>query len=40
VWGLRRTAVRPDLDIDLRFLNSVCALLGAMELLETGVRGR
>src|SRR5665647_1706852 len=30
VWGLERHEVRPDLDIDLSFVNSVYALPGAL----------
>ena len=40
VWGLKRVEVRPDLDIDLPFLNSVYALPGAMQRLEAGAAGR
>lgn len=40
VWGLKQNAVRPDLDIDLRFVNSVYALPGALDQLVDGVRGR
>lgn len=40
VWGSERGAVRPDLDIDLPFVNSVVALPEALGLLEAGRRGR
>ncbi|ALV41696.1 hypothetical protein AU252_11490 [Pseudarthrobacter sulfonivorans] len=40
VWGLERGAVRPDLDIQLGFLNSVYALPGALRTLEQGAVGR
>jgi hypothetical protein len=40
VWGLDRFNVRPDLDIDLEFLNSVYALPSALRRLEEGTAGR
>lgn len=40
VWGLNRARVRPDLDINLSFLNSVYALPGALRQLEAGASGR
>ncbi len=40
VWGLDGTNIRPDLDIDLHFVNSVYALPGALTALERGVLGR
>lgn len=40
VWGLQTHAVRPELDIELPFLNSVYALPGALERLTAGARGR
>ncbi|TFC54548.1 MULTISPECIES: hypothetical protein [unclassified Cryobacterium] len=40
VWGLDRSNVRPDLDIDLEFLNSVYALPSALRRLEEGAAGR
>lgn len=40
VWGLKTTQVRPDLDIDLPWVNSVCALPGALRQLEAGMPGR
>ena len=40
VWGVKTSAVRPDLNVDVRFLNSVYALPGAMKQLEAGVAGR
>jgi hypothetical protein len=40
VWGLQRGAVRPDLDIQLGFVNSVYALPGALRALEQGTVGR
>ncbi len=36
VWGLDRGAARPDLDVDLPFLNSVYALPDALRALESG----
>jgi hypothetical protein len=40
VWGLERGALRPDLDIQLGFINSVYALPGAHRALEQGAAGR
>jgi hypothetical protein len=40
VWGLERDTVRPDLDIQLSFVNTVYALPGALRELETGASGR
>ena len=40
VWGAQQKGVRPDLDIDLPFVNSVVALPEALALLERGGRGR
>jgi hypothetical protein len=40
VWGLDRSRVRPDLDIDLSFLNSIYALPSALRRLEAGSAGR
>ena len=40
VWGLERHEVRPDLDIDLNFVNNVYALPEALIVLQTGVLGR
>jgi len=40
VWGLNGSGVRPDLDIDVGFLNSVYALPGALRKLEAGATGR
>ncbi len=36
VWGLEKAAARPDLDIELSFLNTVVALPGALAALEGG----
>ena len=40
VWGLDRGATRPDLDVDLPFLNSVYALPNAARALESGASCR
>jgi hypothetical protein len=40
VWGMQRGDVRPDLDIQLDFINTVYALPGALAAFENGVRGR
>lgn len=40
VWGLDRGATRPDLDIDLPFLNTVYALPNALHALESGASCR
>jgi hypothetical protein len=40
VWGLDTRQVRPDLDIDLDFVNTVYALPGALSALTDGLRGR
>jgi hypothetical protein len=40
VWGLEGGAVRPDLDIQLGFVNSVYALPRALRTLEHGAVGR
>ncbi|WP_370121388.1 hypothetical protein [Arthrobacter sp. MW3 TE3886] len=40
VWGLGQGTVRPDLDIQLGFVNSVYALPGALRDLEQGAAGR
>jgi hypothetical protein len=40
VWGLNGARVRPDLDINVSFLNSVYALPGALRQLEAGASGR
>jgi hypothetical protein len=40
VWGLERHEVRPDLDIDLNFVNNVYALPGALLVLQSGALGR
>jgi hypothetical protein len=40
VWGLERHEVRPDLDIDLSFVNNVYALPEALIVLQNGARGR
>ena len=40
VWGLERNQVRPDLDIQLSFVNNVYALPGALSALEEGASGR
>ncbi|MDR7080838.1 hypothetical protein J2X01_000107 [Arthrobacter ginsengisoli] len=40
VWGLEQGTVRPDLDIQLGFVNSVYALPGALRGLEQGALGR
>ena len=40
VWGLEGNAVRPDLDIQLGFMNNTYALPGALAALEGGTPGR
>jgi hypothetical protein len=40
VWGIERDAVRPDLNIDLNFVNNVYALPSALRALEGGAAGR
>ena len=40
VWGLEQGTVRPDLNIELGFINSVYALPGAFRALEQGAAGR
>lgn len=40
VWGLEGRQVRPDLDIDLRFISTVFALPGALQAMESGTPGR
>lgn len=40
VWGLERHEVRPDLDIDLDFVNNVYALPEALIALQNGAVGR
>lgn len=40
VWGLERHEVRPDLDIDLSFVNNVYALPEALIVLQNGALGR
>jgi hypothetical protein len=40
VWGLERDQVRPDLDIDLNFVNNVYALPEALIVLQNGALGR
>lgn len=40
VWGLEQGTVRPDLNIQLGFINSVYALPGALRALEQGAAGR
>jgi len=40
VWGLERSGVRPDLDIQLMFVNKVFALPGALAALEAGASVR
>ena len=40
VWGLERHEVRPDLDIDLNFVNNVYALPEALIVLQNGALGR
>lgn len=40
VWGRELHKVRPDLDLDLPFLNSVYALPGALIALQNGAVGR
>jgi hypothetical protein len=40
VWGLERDEVRPDLDIDLHFVNNVYALPEALIVLQNGALGR
>ena len=40
VWGLTRHEIRPDLDIELPFLNTVYALPGALTQLKAGARCR
>jgi len=40
VWGLEQGTVRPDLDIQLGFVNSVYALPGALRALEQRAAGR
>lgn len=40
VWGLERHGVRPDLDIDLGFVNNVYALPDALIVLQNGALGR
>lgn len=40
VWGLERHEVRPDLDIDLSFVNNVYALPEALIVLQNGAIGR
>jgi hypothetical protein len=40
VWGLEQATTRPDLDVDLPFLNSVYALPDALRLLEAGATCR
>ena len=39
VWGLEQGTVRPDLNIQLGFINSVYALPGALRALEQGAVG-
>lgn len=40
VWGRERNEARPDLDVDLPFLNSMYALPGALVALQNGAVGR
>ena len=40
VWGLERSAVRADLDLQLSFVNTVYALPGALSVLGRGALGR
>lgn len=40
VWGPAKGSVRPDLDIQVSFLNNIYALPGAFEALERGSIGR
>ncbi|WP_152642653.1 hypothetical protein [Pseudarthrobacter chlorophenolicus] len=40
VWGLEGRQMRPDLNIDLSFINTVFALPGALQSLESGTPGR
>jgi hypothetical protein len=40
VWGLEQGTVRPDLNIQLSFINSVYALPGALRAFEQGAAGR
>jgi hypothetical protein len=40
VWGPEQGTVRPGLNIQLGFVNSVYALPGALRALEQGVAGR
>lgn len=40
VWGLERHEVRPDLDIDLSFVNNVYALPDALIVPQNGALGR
>lgn len=40
VWGLERSAIRPDLDIQLSFVNTVYALPDALSKLEHAAKGR
>ena len=40
VWGLQRAKVRPDLNIENPYLNTLYALPGALDLLTTGRTGR
>ncbi len=39
-WGLENARIRPDLDVQLDFVNSVYALPGALAALEQGSVGR
>lgn len=40
VWGLERTHLHPDLDIDLPYVSAVYALPEALSALGRGVPGR
>jgi hypothetical protein len=40
VWGLEQGTVRPDLNVQLGFINSVYALPRALRALEQGAAGR
>lgn len=40
VWGEAGAETRPDLDIQLNFVNAVYALPGALEALQGGAHGR
>ncbi|TCC58180.1 hypothetical protein E0H73_28070 [Kribbella pittospori] len=40
VWGLEQSAVRPDLDLQLSFVNTIYTLPDALSALKQGTPGR